>query len=65
MVLNLVSLRKRSKNGKERETDRALHSPAKGFHFSFDGFYNMEELNYMSYKIAAIEGIEYVLNNLI
>lgn len=35
------------------------------YHFSFDGFYNMEELNYRTYEQAAIEGIKYVLNNLI
>ena len=34
------------------------------YHFTFDGFYRIED-NYITYEQAAIAGIEYVVNNLI
>jgi hypothetical protein len=34
------------------------------FHFSFDGFYNLED-NYRTYEQATLAGIGYVLDNLI
>ena len=34
------------------------------YHFTFDGFYRIED-NYITYEQAAIAGIEYVIDNLI
>lgn len=37
---------------------------SRAYHFTFDGFYRIED-NYITYEQAAIAGIEYVIDNLI
>lgn len=40
-----------------------MKTPA-AHHFTFDGFFNLEDSNYMTYELAALAGIKYALDKL-